>query len=157
MRYYGKWMRDEAEKRIGHLYPRVDLPQEYGGGKATVIAWLWTRTVKCPNPACGTEMPLVKSFWLSKRADNRAWVEPVIDGMNKKVLFRVKTGDDSPPASPKVGRGAKFRCLVCKETAPDQHIKSEGISKQMGSQLMAIVAEGSTVAYTLNHQSSRRK
>jgi putative DNA methylase len=64
VRYYGKWMRDEAEKRIGHLYPKVRLPKEYGGGEATVIAWLWARTVKCPNPACGAQMPLVRSFEL---------------------------------------------------------------------------------------------
>src|SRR6266545_1612896 len=53
VRYYGRWMRDEAEKRIGHLYPKIKLPKEYGSGEATVIAWLWARTVKCPNPACG--------------------------------------------------------------------------------------------------------
>ncbi len=67
IRYYGKWMRDEAEKRIGHLYPRVTLPKEYGGGEATVIAWLWTRTVTCPNPACSAKMPLVRSFYLSTK------------------------------------------------------------------------------------------
>ncbi len=71
IRYYGKWMRDEAEKRIGHLYPKVTLPKEYGGGEATVIAWLWTRTVTCPNPACGTQMPLVRSFCLSKKKGQR--------------------------------------------------------------------------------------
>ena len=59
IRRYGAWMRDEAERRIGHLYPKVTLPPEHGGGEATVIAWLWARTVKCPNPACGAEMPLV--------------------------------------------------------------------------------------------------
>ena len=142
IRYYGRWMRDEAERRIGYLYPPVELPREYGGGKATVIAWLWARTVKCPNPACGAEMPLVKSFWLSTRAGKKAWVEPVIDNMNKKVSFIVKTGTGSPPASPKVGRGAKFKCLVCTQVASDQHIKAEGMSRRMGSQLMAIVAEG---------------
>src|SRR5690554_2939633 len=60
IRYYGEWMREEAEKRIGHLYPKVKLPPEYGGGEATVIAWLWARTVQCPNPACGVRMPLVR-------------------------------------------------------------------------------------------------
>jgi putative DNA methylase len=72
VRYYGKWMRDEAERRIGHLYPKVRLPKEYGGKEATVIAWLWARTVKCPNPACGATMPLVRSFSLSTRAGKRA-------------------------------------------------------------------------------------
>ena len=67
VRYYGKWIKDKAEKRIGHLYPKVKLPKEHGGREATVIAWLWARTVKCPNPACGAQMPLVRSFYLSKK------------------------------------------------------------------------------------------
>jgi putative DNA methylase len=85
VRYYGKWMRDEAEKRIGHLYPKLELPpyygkpKEHGGAEATVIAWLWARTVKCPNPACGCQMPLVRSFQLSTKKGKEAWVEPVID------------------------------------------------------------------------------
>ena len=74
VRYYGQWMREEARKRIGHLFPEVELPKEYGGGKAPVIAWLWTRTVKCPNPACGCQMPLVRSFDLSTKKGKRAWV-----------------------------------------------------------------------------------
>jgi len=60
-------MRDEAERRIGHLYPKVSLPKEYGGGEATIIAWIWTRIVACPNPICGAQMPLVSNWWLSKK------------------------------------------------------------------------------------------
>ena len=67
IRYYGNWMKEEAFKRIGHLYPKVKVPNEQGGGDATVIAWIWARTVRCPNPACGCELPLVKSFDLSRR------------------------------------------------------------------------------------------
>ena len=67
VRYYGEWMKQEAYKRIGHLYPKVKVPREQGGGEATVIAWIWARTVKCPNPACGCEMPLASSFVLSKK------------------------------------------------------------------------------------------
>jgi putative DNA methylase len=142
VRYYGKWMRDEAEKRIGHLYPKVRLPKEQGGGEATVIAWLWARSVKCPNPACGAQMPLVRSFWLSTKVGKRAWVEPVIDKARKTVRFEVRSGTGQPPESPKIGRGARFRCLVCGEGVHDQHIKDEGLAKRMGAQLMAIVAEG---------------
>ncbi|WP_418717410.1 DUF1156 domain-containing protein, partial [Bilophila wadsworthia] len=80
VRYYGEWMKQEAFKRIGHLYPKVQVPLEQGGGEATVIAWIWARTVKCPNPACGCEMPLVSSFVLSKKKGKEAWVEPIIDG-----------------------------------------------------------------------------
>src|SRR5258708_26768239 len=94
IRYYGKWMRDEAEKRIGHLYPKVTLPKEYRGGEATVIAWLWTRTVTCPNPACGVQMPLVHSFYLSKKKGKEARIEPTIDHTvtPPAIRFRVKTG-----------------------------------------------------------------
>jgi adenine-specific DNA methylase/very-short-patch-repair endonuclease len=79
VRYYGAWMRERAFEKIGHLYPKVRLPQDYGGGEATVIAWLWARTVKCPNPGCGCVMPLVRSFQLSTKKGKEAWVEPVID------------------------------------------------------------------------------
>ncbi|MEI6310565.1 MAG: DUF1156 domain-containing protein, partial [bacterium] len=143
VRFYGRWMRDEAEKRIGHLYPKVTLPKERGGGEATVIAWLWARTVKCSNPACRAQMPLVRSFWLSTKKGKEAWVEPEIQSDGERVIhFHVQIGKGEPPEPPKVGRGAKFKCLVCGQVADDQHIKDEGMAGRMGSQLMAIVAEG---------------
>jgi len=141
VRYYGKWMRDEAEKRIGHLYPKAKLPD---GTEATVIAWLWTRTVRCPNPACGAMMPLASKFALSTKKGKEAWVEPSIDNncSPPRIRFAVKTGNGKPLAPPKVGRGAKFQCLACGQIAPDDHIKAEGIAGRMNTQLMAIVAEG---------------
>ena len=134
VRYYGKWMRDEAEKRIGHLYPK-------GPDGETVIAWLWARTVRCPNPACGAAMPLVSSFWLSKKANKKAWVEPIVDRERKEVRFEVKKGEGVPPDPPKIGRGAKFRCLVCDQASEEGHIKAEGKAGGMGQQLIAVVAE----------------
>lgn len=144
VRYYGKWMRDEAQKRIGHLYPKVELPKEHGSGKATVIAWLWARTVKCPNPACGCQMPLVSSFNLSTKKGKEAWIEPVIDHSQQPpiVNFEVKTGTGTPPEPPKIGRGAKFRCLVCNQVANEKDIRGEFLAKRNNAQLMAIVAEG---------------
>ncbi|MEI6309808.1 MAG: DUF1156 domain-containing protein, partial [bacterium] len=143
VRYYGQWMRDEAEKRIGHLYPKVILPKEQGGGEAAVIAWLWARTVECPNPACGARMPLVSSFWLSTKKGKEAWVEPEIFREGERAVhFHVRMGKGGLPESPKAGRGAKFKCLVCEHVASDQHIKDEGMAGRMGAQLMAIVAEG---------------
>ncbi len=142
VRYYGEWIRKEAEKRIGHLYPKVELPKEQGGGEATVIAWVWARTVKCPNPACGAIMPLTNKFWLSKIRGKKAWVEPIVDGVNNRVQFKVKRGDGVPPEPTQVGRGARFRCLVCHQDSSEHHIKTESMDGQMGSQLMAIVAEG---------------
>ncbi|HML20967.1 MAG TPA: DUF1156 domain-containing protein [Aggregatilinea sp.] len=135
VRYYGEWMRDRAWERIGHLYPK-------GPNGETVIAWLWARTVKCPNPACGAQMPLISSFDLSKKKGRQAWVEPEIDRRAKTVHFRVHNGVGKAPNPPKIGRGAKFQCLVCGEIAPDQHIKDEGMAGRMGAQLMAIVTDG---------------
>jgi putative DNA methylase len=141
VRYYGRWMRERAEERIGHLYPKVKLPRERGGGEATVIAWLWARTVRCPNPACGAQMPLVRSFWLSTKPKGKAWVEPIVDREAKTVRFEVHTGDGGAPEAPKLSRGAKFRCIVCGQIADEQHIKAESCAGRMGAQLMAIVAE----------------
>lgn len=140
VRYYGQWMRDEAERRIGHLYPKVQLPAEYGGQEATVIAWLWTRTVTCPNPACGAQMPLVRSFALSTKKTSKAWVDPIIDQTNKTVRFEVRTGEGDPPAGTVNRRGAT--CIVCDTPVPFTHIRAEGRAGRMDAQLMAIVAEG---------------
>ncbi|HEU5380440.1 MAG TPA: DUF1156 domain-containing protein [Ktedonobacteraceae bacterium] len=144
IRYYGQWMRDEAEKRIGHLYPKVTLLREHGGGEATVIAWIWARTVTCPNPACSAQMPLVNSFWLSKKKGKETWIEPIIDRTITPpvVHFVTKTGQGQPQDSPKIGRGGQFRCLCCSSVAQEQYVKSEGIARRLGTQLMAIVAEG---------------
>ena len=142
VRYYGAWMRDRAVERIGHLYPKAQLPKEYGGGEATVIAWLWARTVTCPNPACRARMPLVRSFALSTKKGKETWVQPEIDHVVKTVRFTIRSGDGTPPTPPKLGRGASFRCLVCGNVADDTHVKAEAMAGRMGAQLMAIVAEG---------------
>ena len=143
VRYYGQLMRDRAFERIGHLYPKVKLSKEDGGGEAVVIAWIWARTVVCPNPACGARMPLARSLALSTKPGRKAWAEPVVDHANRVVQFTAKTSEGEPPDSPKAGRGAKFRCMVCQQVAPDQHIKNEGADGRMDCQLMAIFVERS--------------
>ncbi len=141
VRYYGKWMRDEAEKRIGHLYPKVKLPKEHGGGEATVIAWLWARTVTCPNPACGATMPLVRSFALSTKKGKEAWVEPVVEpGAPPRVRFEVRSGAGKPPEGTVGRKGA--RCVCCGSPVSLDYIRAEGRAGRMGAQMMAIVAEG---------------
>jgi len=137
VRFYGQWMRDEAEHRIGHLYPKATLED---GSEATVIAWIWARTVTCPNPACGATMPLVRSFWLGKKKGKESWVNPVVEG--KGVRFEIGHGEQGPPDPPKLGRGANFKCLVCDEPVRDTHLKAEGMAGRLGIELMAIVAEG---------------
>ncbi len=155
MRYYGKWMRDEAERRIGHLYPKVKLPPEQGGGEATVIAWLWARTVRCPNPACGAEMPLVRSFWLSTKPGKKAWVEPIVDRSAKTMRFDVRTGSPSATEESSIGAGtglindrgkkvqATFRCVVCREgIARGDYIDHEASADRMRAMPLAMVVEG---------------
>jgi len=140
VRYYGAWMRDEAQKRIGHLYPKVTLPREYGGGEATVIAWLWARTVTCPNPACGARMPLVRSFWLSTKAGKKAWIEPVVNRAAKTVAFEVKTGQGQPPEGGK--QRGKSRCMICDTEFNDATLRAQACQHGLGNQLLAVVAEG---------------
>jgi putative DNA methylase len=140
VRHYGQWMRDQAEQRIGHLYPKVALPKEHGGGEATVIAWLWARTVKCPNPACGAEMPLVRSFALSTKKAKRAWVEAIVDTVDNTVRFEVRTGMGVAPEGTVNRQGA--RCIVCGSSVPFTHVRTEGQRHGLGVRLMAVVGEG---------------
>ena len=155
VRHYGRWMRDEAEKRIGHLYPKVEVTPEmvrerpdlkvYEGRKLTVIAWLWARTVKSPNPAfADVDVPLASTFMLSTKKGKEAYVEPVIEGRGYR--FTVKVGvpadADAAKAGTKLSRGANFRCLVSGTPIAGDYIKSEGKAGRMSARLMAIVAEG---------------
>lgn len=138
VRYYGEWMKQEAYKRIGHLYPKVKVPQEQGGGEATVIAWIWARTVKCPNPACGCEAPLVHSFTLSKKKGNEAWIEPIFE--SGKVVYVVRH-EGKPKLDGTVNRKGAV-CAHCGAPIAYPYIRTESVEERMGSQLMAVVAEG---------------
>ncbi len=142
VRYYGQWMKQEAYKRIGHLYPKVKVPQAQGGGEATVIAWIWARTVKCPNPACGCDMPLASSFVLSKKKGHEAVVLPQYDSEKNEIHFKVVADTKNAPESGKTSRGAKFKCIICGESVSDEYIKKESTEGRVGAALMAVVAEG---------------
>ena len=155
VRYYGKWMRDEAEKRIGHLYPKIEVTAEmakdrtdlnpYVGKKLTVIAWIWARTVKSPNPAFSdVEVPLASTFMLSTKAGKETYVEPVVE--NGGYRFTVKVGGpkdvDAAINGTKLSRGANFQCLMSTTPIDGDYIKAEGTAGHMGARLMSIVAEG---------------
>lgn len=141
VRYYGEWMKQEAYKRIGHLYPKVKVPKEQGGGEATVIAWIWARTVKCPNPACGCTIPLTSSYVLSKKKGKCAWIVPNVE--EDHCTFTVHQGAKLPEIeTPKQSRGAAFVCPSCGQVTLDAYVKEEGKTGRIGAQLMAIVAEG---------------
>lgn len=143
VRYYGAWMREQAFERIGHLYPPCSNP--LGTEELTVIAWLWARTVTCPNPACRCQMPLVRSFQLSTKKGKEAWVEPVVvnGGENASapsIRFVVRSGKGKAPEGTVGRKGA--RCIACGTPVPLEYIRKEGQAGRMGAQLMAIVAEG---------------
>ncbi len=155
VRYYGQWMRDEAEKRIGHLYPNVKVTAEmvaerpdlgiYLDKELTVIAWIWARTVKSPNPVFrDVDVPLASTFMLSTKAGKEAYVQPVIQ--NGSYRFSVSVGEPQDPAGAKNGtklaRGANFYCLLSHVPIPSDYIYGEATAGRMGAKLMAIVAEG---------------
>jgi len=179
VRYYGQWMRDEAEKRIGYLYPKVEVTAEmarerpdllpYVGRQLTVIAWLWARTVKSPNPAFAhVEVPLASTFMLSTKPGKEAYVEPDIFGQDEQdyqdekpgnnpvhpvnpvkrsgYRFTVKVGKPKDAAGAKLGttagKRAAFRCLMSGVPVTYDHIREQGKAGLMGARLMAIVAEG---------------
>ncbi len=173
VRHYGRWMCDEAEKRIGHLYPTVEITpamvrerpdlKPYEGRRLTVIAWLWARTVKSPNPAfADVDVPLASTFMLSTKKGKEAYVEPVIEGRGYR--FAVKVGAppdlDAAKAGTKLSRGANFRCLMSGSPITGDYIKAEGQAKQMGARLMAVVAEGNRgrayLAPTGEHEETAR-
>lgn len=154
VRRYGAWMRAEAERRIGHLYPKVEVTAEmvaerpdlkpYLGDKLTVIAWLWARTVKSPNPAfADVAVPLASTFVLSSKEGKQAYAQPVVAGGDYRFTVRVGEPDEAAKAGTKAkGRGANFLCLLSGTPISGDYIKAEGQAGRIGARLMAIVAEG---------------
>ncbi|WP_253847082.1 DUF1156 domain-containing protein [Mycobacterium gordonae] len=138
VRRYGQWMRDEAEKRIGHLYPKATLPD---GSQAKVIAWIWARTVTCPNPACGIAMPLVRSWWLGKKRGKESYV--VASVIDSKVSFTISHDLKSAPTNDDgtVSRTGAT-CIGCRTAVELKYIRSQGRAGRLGVDLMATVAEG---------------
>ncbi|WP_275668642.1 DUF1156 domain-containing protein [Crenalkalicoccus roseus] len=166
VRHYGAWMREEAARRIGHLYPKARLPD---GSEATVIAWLWARTVRSPDPAAkGAMVPLVSSFLLSTKEGRKAWVEPVIDpAAPDGWRFEVRTGalskaeEERLKRGTKTGRGSNFACVLSGAAIAGEHVKAEGAAGRMGARLMAIVAEGPRsrvyVSPTAEHEAAAQR
>ena len=149
VRYYGQWMRDEAEKRIGHLYPKVKITQEmakdrpdlekYQGQELTVMAWKWARTVKCPNPACSHRAPMTQSFWLSKKKGKTVYLEPILDATTGSIDFKVRCN-----GSPIEGTSNRneARCLFCDQSWKKAELRRISTEDGLNAIPMAIVAEG---------------
>ncbi len=131
VRYYGEWMREKAFEKIGHLYPT------HNG--ETVIAWLWARTVKSPNPAVNAHVPLIKSFILSKKKGREVWAKPIIE--NGQIRFEVTKGKPPKDKEGTMNRSGGT-CLISGEPIPFEYVREEGKAGRMGTQLIAIVTQG---------------
>ncbi|WP_426120695.1 DUF1156 domain-containing protein [Kocuria sp. LHG3120] len=147
VRQYGQWIRDEAERRIRHLYPKATLDD---GTHADVIAWIWARTVMCPNPACGIEMPLVRSWWLGKKKGKEAFIVPQVRDdtsvpAGRRVDFTVSHNRAEVPTMEDDGTVGRTgaTCVACGTPVNLKYVRAEAMAQRMGSRLMAIVAEGS--------------
>lgn len=131
--YYGKWMQEQAQEKLKDLYPNEET------GKTA--AWIWARTVQCPNPACSCQMPMASSFIINSKAGHEAWAEPIVE--NGKIHFKVHEG--KCPSGKETNKyrnyGARFRCPACGEITADDYVKKMGISHKLGSQMMAMVIE----------------
>lgn len=153
VRYYGRWIRDEAFKRIGHLYPPVEITKEmlsqrpdlkqFLGEKLTVIAWIWARTVKSPNPAFShVDVPLVSTFILSSKPGMEAYVQPSIGADEYHFIVKVGIPPTEAKSGTTAGKRQAFRCLMSNVPMDYEYIRGEGQDGKMGQKLMAIVAEG---------------
>ena len=138
IRYYGAWMREEAYKRIGHLYPKAELPD---GTSATVVAWLWARTVPCINPACGLQMPLMTTFQLSKKEGNKHWTKPLVDRESNTISWIVQTNDEGVPR-PTVNRMGAYCCGCGTAVKLNNYVREQARAGKIGEIMTAIVAEG---------------
>lgn len=147
VKHYGEWMREKAFERIGHLYPQVDLPKEHGSGKATVIAWIWSRTVPSPDPAfSGVQVPIASSFLLSAKKGKEAWIEPVVNKAVKEITYHIRQGGTKAElASAKIGvksGRANFLCLLSGAAIDAAYVRKQAKEGRLGTKLIAIVAEG---------------
>ena len=139
IRYYGRWMRERAYERIGHLYPKAKLSD---GTEATVVAWLWARTVPCPNPACGVAMPLLRTFQLSTKSGNQYWTRPIVDREAKTVSFVVQADRNGVPTEATVGGRVGTTCVACNGVASIDYVRDQAQAGEMGEIMTAVVAEG---------------
>ena len=138
VKYYGEWMQKEALKKLCHLYPKVSVPDT--GKEVDAVAWVWARTVKCPNPTCGCNIPLSSSYDLARKKGAEVWVEPVVE--DGTVRFRIHMGPHTvKKGKPKVGQTAVFKCPVCGEITTDAYVKECGVNHQISSQLIALVVD----------------
>ncbi len=154
VRHYGEELQKQAFKKIGYLYPKVQNPED--GKEVAVSAWIWARTIKCPNPSCGCNIPLSSSYDLAKKKGSEAWVEPIAE--NGRIHFKVHHEPRTEvKENPKVAQTAVFKCPACGEITPDAYVKECGISHKIDSQLIAVVIDGEKKRLYLEATSEQEK
>ena len=152
VRYYGRWMLEQAQSSIGSMYPKAIITREIVdarpdlapllGQELTVVAWIWARTVKSPNPAFrNVDVPLATTFVLSSKAGREAYVEPVLSNEGYRLIVQVGEPTESAKTGTKLSRGANFRCVVSDTAIESKYIYAEAIAGRMGAKLLAVVAE----------------
>ena len=152
VRYYAELLKEKVFAKVGHNYPNVEIPKKYGGGNSTVIAWIWARTIKCPNPACGCEMPLVKSFDLSKKKNYPFSIKMKIH--ENKIDYTVEESAASDAGT--IARSGGH-CPCCGAPVDFNYIRKEASERRMGAQLMATVAEGKKGRIYLSPDEEQKK
>lgn len=149
VRYYGQRLRDETWEKVGHLYPKVELSKAQGGGTATVVAWIWARTVATPDPAFrGAHVPLISNFILGSKKGRETIVSPIVDREAGTYAFKVKNSNisrdelSSASIGTKAGKAQDFICLLSKTPVTREYVRDEGKAGRLGARLMAVVCEG---------------
>ena len=138
IRYYGRWMLNTAGEQLGGFYPPVQLPD---GTSAVVTAWLWARTVPCPNPACRIHMPLIKTFQISQEKGNEHWTRPVVDRESKVISFIVQDTSGGVPSTETVNRSG-LTCLACGTSAPLTYVRQQASAGNMSETMKTMVVDG---------------
>ena len=153
VKYYGDLLKKRAYEKIGDLYPLCDIPKQYGGGKSRVIAWIWTRTIKCPNPACSCRMPLIRSMMLSKKRGNSAWID--VDSIQSKNIYHIRH-ENAPQVAGTVGRKGAV-CVHCGTPVSLDYIRAEGKNKKIIPELCGMVVESPKGRIYLSPDDSQRQ
>lgn len=127
------WVRDRAHEEIGDLYP-------HDPDGSTPVAYLWARTVACPNRTCGAEVPLLRHFWLVRKPNARIALRMRVDKRAKRVSFDIARGADidfDPDEGPR--RGSTFQCPFCPAAGDEGYLEREGRANRIGQMLTCVV------------------
>ncbi len=135
LRRVGGEIKKAAERELADLYP-----QDPDG--ATPIAYLWARTVRCESPNCGAEIPLVRSFWLSKKANRRKALRPVVVRPPKgspeppRVDFEIFEPKSEKEVSPGTVSRAKAACPCCQAVLPPERVRAQLAAHRGGADVI---------------------